>query len=424
MGNSTIQLGKMFDLVAARGIFDPRTGPSGFGDALSLNCANDTIADLICERFNWKWNSQIATPFYTNSWQQDYPQLAQPGGPIGWGEDLTAVDINNTQIPKPIAMPTPKWRRNLPRVNAYGVTGGGYLGCFTNLCWMYNKDLTIAQWPGANVTFYPLVGNGPTQQNPIMNMLDANGNILIVTTFGTTFSGTILAITGIEIVVVDGVITLTLTYSGDDVPFSAGLEVTLSGLTTDPGLNNMVLPIESTGTNTIRFTLESGSPLAETAETGSMAIAAGAPLLPVDATEGQTVPDGSVMWTCVSPNSQGFRIDNVPSATGVVWQVIPTYQLDPPTFTTMQQMINPLPDSYSRYFRRGLEFACLECSPNPGDMKREGQTRAEWLESLAKAMRQGDREINAYGLMPARGVIEGRGNGSGLITADNPWGTN
>jgi hypothetical protein len=337
MGNSTIQLSTMFDLVAARGIFDPRTAPSGFGDTMALDAANGVMADLICERFNWKFNSQIATPFYTNSWQQDYPQPAQPGGPIGWGEDLSAVDINNTQIPKPIAIPTPKWRRALPRLNAYGCYGGGYLGCFTNMCWMYNKDLTIAAWPGANVTFYPLVGAGLSKQNPIMNMLDANGNILIVTTFGTTGST--------------------------------------------------------------------------------------APSLPANSAEGATVTDGSVVWTCVSGNSQGFRIDNLPSATGITWQVIPVYQIDPPQFATMQVNIEPLPNSYSRHFRRGLEFACLECDPNPGSIKREDQTRQEWLEALAKAMRQGDRELNVYGLAPARGVIEPRGNGSSLITADNPWGT-
>lgn len=337
MGNSTIQLGKMFDLVAARGIFDPRTGPSGFGDALAMDCANSTIADLISPRFNWKFNSQIATPFYTNSWQQDYPQLAQPGGPIGWGEDLSAVDINNTQIPKPVAIPTPKWRRALPVLNAYGCYGGGYLGCFTNMCWMYNKDMQIAGWPGAGVTFFPLIGNGPTQANPIMNMLDANGNILIMTGFGVT------------------------------------------------------------GTT--------------------------APELPANTAEGETVTDGTVVWTCVSPNSQGFRIDNLPSATGVVWMVIPVYQLDPPEYTNMQAMIDPLPNSYSRYFRRGLEYACLECDPNPGSMKREGMNKEEWLEALIKSMRQGDREPNVYGLVPARGVVESRGNGGSLITADNPWGT-
>jgi hypothetical protein len=338
MGNSTISLGAMFDLVTARGIFDPRKGPSGYGDKLALSLGNDVMADLITERFNWKWNSQIATPFYTNSWQQDYPQPAQPGGPIGWGEDLSAVDINNTQIPKPLAMPTPKWRRALPRLNAYGCWGGGYLGCFNNLCWMYNKDLFIAEWPGADVTFYPLIGNGPSQQNPIMNMLDANGNILIVTTFGTTGST--------------------------------------------------------------------------------------APVLAANSPEGTTVADGSVVWTCVSPNSQGFRIDNLPSATGVVWQVIPVYQLDPPQFANIQAMINPLPNSYSRYFRRGLEYGCLECDPDkPGIVKREGQTREEWLAALLKAMRQGDREPNVYGLVPAAGVVEGRGRGGSLITADNPWGT-
>lgn len=329
MGNSTVKLGDMFDFVAYSGIPDPRKGPSGFGDKAALIIANGVMKTLVCERMNWKWNSAVAAPFYTNSWQQDYPQLAQPNGPIGWGEDITAININDTALPKPIMRPTPKWRKNLPR------TSCSLWGVF-NMCWMYNRDLTLGVWPGAGVVYQPLLGNGPTAQNPIMNFLDANGNILILTTFGTT------------------------------------------GLT--------------------------------------------APAAAVGAKEGVTVTDDSVVWTVVSPSSQGFRLDNLPGATAPVWQIIPVFQYDPPLFVNMQQTLDPIPDSYSLFFREGLESECLKASPNPADKERGREAYGIWQKGLMEALKQGDRETNIYGLQPASGVVDTRWARGGPITAGNPYG--
>ena len=333
MGNSTIKLGYVFDVIAAKGIPDPRGGPSGYGDQLALECANEVMADIVCERYNQKWNRAIAAPFFTNSFQQDYPQLAQAGGPIGWGEDGDVVEINNTYIPPP--MSNIKWRRGLSRTNLSRWWP-------QNMCWMYNSELFLGVWPGADVTFYPLLGSGaPAGQNPLLNMVDANGNILIVTVFGTT--GTV------------------------------------------------------------------------------------APVLPAASAEGTTVVDGTVTWTCVSPTSQGFRIDRLPSAAGPTLKILPYYQLDPPRFTTMQQMLDPIPDSFSRFFFRGLQAQCQLNSPNPQDVKRglESTERDKvtgepmWMKE-PKA--QGDRELNGYALLPAQSVVEPRWGPSLPRTADNPYG--
>jgi hypothetical protein len=188
------------------------------------------------------------------------------------------------------------------------------------------------------MVYSPLVGTGPQAQNPLMSMLDANGNILIVTGFGTT---------------------------GMTAPFAA-----------------------------------------------------------VNAAEGTTVTDGSVTWTVVLASSQGFRVDNLPSATGPTWQITPVFQVEPPLFTTMQQKLDPFPDSYARYFRRGLEYESLEASPNPALEKRLVLTKEQWLEALVKSKKQGDREPNAYSLLPAGSVVESRlgYNGDrGPYTADNPY---
>jgi hypothetical protein len=329
MGNSTISLGSMYDSLAARGIADPRKGASGYGDKLALEMANSVIADLICDRFNWKWNRAVAAAIYTNSWQQDYPQPRQAAGLIGWGEDCAGININNTALPKPLT--NIKWRRGLSRTSIS-------TWLTQNICWMYNGDLTLGAWPGAGMVYSPLVGTGPQAQNPLMSMMDANANILIVTGFGTT---------------------------GSVAPFAA-----------------------------------------------------------VNAAEGVTVTDGTVTWTVVLASSQGFRVDNLPSATGPTWQITPVFQIEPPTFTSMQQKLDPIPDSFARYFRRGLESECLQASPNPGDMKRGQQMRAEWQMALIESKKQGDREPNAYSLLPAGSVVESRlgYNGDrGPYTADNPY---
>lgn len=327
MGNSTKSIQSVYDTIVAKGVPDPRMNASGYGDTLALELASQVLAELICDRYNWKWNRATATPFLTNSWQQDYPQLAQAAGPIGWGEDCDEIDINNSVMPKPLW--NIKWRRGLSRTNTNSWRP-------MQICWMYNNELTLGFWPGADVVYSPLLTQTAQLQNPLMSMRDANGNILIVTGFGTT------------------------------------------------------------GTT--------------------------APQLAANSAEGATVDDGSVVWTCVSPTSQGFRLDVLPSATGPAYQLIPYYQLDPPVIISYDQMINPVPDSFSRFFYRGLESECLIASPNPADKSRGEAAKVAWLNALLDSKRQGDRELNVYGLIPASSPVDDRWDSQMRpYTADQPY---
>jgi hypothetical protein len=332
MGNSTLTIETVLDELAAKGGFDPRNAPSGFNLNLILGLASDTMADLITERFNWKFNRQIAAPFLTNSFQQDYPQPAQAAGLIGWGDDCDKIDINNTMIPKPVNVPGPPiWKRQLSRVSAQF---NGILGGPTAICWMYNNDLSYGTWPGAGQVYSPLITTGAGANNPIMNFIDANGNYLILTTFGTT------------------------------------------GLT-------------------------------------QPAAAANAP-------EGTTVTDGSCVWTVVSGTSQGFRIWPLPNQAGPVYQLIPSYQLEPPKVTTLQQTINPIPDSYARHFRRAFEYQCKGASSNPADKKEFLQDYPVWLRGLESMAKQADKSPNAYGLLPATSPVDQIWPGNYRYTADMP----
>lgn len=308
MGNSTVSLQNVIDWTKAKGIPVPTEQPSGYGTDLALKIGNDVMSDLVAERFNWKWNRATAAAFYTNSYQQDYPQIGLVN--IGWLEDADRVDINNTSFPKPIRQLT--CRKQLSRCSLSWTP-------IDQLCWMYNSELTYGVWPGAGIVFHPLVAS-QTSQNPIMSMIDANGNLLIVTTFGTTGS----------------------------VP----------------------------------------------------------PVLPVSSAEGTTVTDGSVVWTVVGPNSQGFRVYPLPGAAGPVWQVTPYYQILLQKLTILDSLINPIPDDYSRIFQTGFEISCKMSSPNPNDRAEGTKQYPLWLKSLLDAKKQGDREANAYGMLPATSPVE------------------
>ena len=145
-----------------------------------------------------------------------------------------------------------------------------------------------------------------------------------------------------------------------------------------------------------------------------------APSAPAASVEGTLVSDGTCVWMVVSGDSQGFRVDFLPNATGPTYQITPSYQLDPPRFSDYEQTLDPIPDSFSRHFQTGLESYCLTASPNPADKERGVKAFQIWMKSLTDIMLQGDHEQNTYGLIPATSAVESRWGWKGPFTADQP----
>src|SRR5215469_13658736 len=174
MGNSTRTLQDIVDVTAVLGDISPQANPSGYGPKTTLAIGTRTMRAMIARRFNWKWNSEIAPPFLTNSWQQDYPSLGLTD--IGWLEDYYFIDINNSHVPPP------QWparvERDLPAVGQilYAVWQGP-----SHVAWRYNRLLKTGVWPGPAVVYYPLLGQTQARQNAPMAILDGNNNILILT---------------------------------------------------------------------------------------------------------------------------------------------------------------------------------------------------------------------------------------------------
>lgn len=308
MGSSTVSLQSVVDLMKTMGTMSVSQAAGGYSQLTWLSIATDVVNDLISQKFNWKWNQFKVPSFWTNSFQCDYATVNQKG--IGWLESGMWTDINNTSLPKPrLAVqavrdlqPT-SWAASPPCKAAV----------------KQNSVLEQGVWPGPGVIYHPLLGATQSPQNPPLNILDANGNILVLTHFGVT--GT--------------------------VP----------------------------------------------------------PLVPIDSEAGTTFPDGSVVWTVANPFAQGFRINDMPPMSGVVYQIDLIAQANPPSFLTLSQMIDPIPDDYANSFRNGVFAYCHKYANDPELKRSFPMVRQQWIQEIMEAIKQGDREFEDAGFVPSRSSI-------------------
>jgi len=150
----------------------------GYAVQTLLTMATDVMSELISQRFNFKWNREKIPPFYTNSWQQDYAGFSSTWrAPIGWMEGAYWIDINNTALPKP-TYPVEVVRDLVPS----SISGNPP----AKIAWYPNEELIYGTWPGAGKAYTQPLGAVITPTNPPVNIVDANGNILVLTTYGTT----------------------------------------------------------------------------------------------------------------------------------------------------------------------------------------------------------------------------------------------
>jgi hypothetical protein len=119
-----------------------------------------------------------------------------------------------------------------------------------------------------------------------------------------------------------------------------------------------------------------------------------------------TVSDGGVIWTAVNPKAQGFRINPSPSQTGPVWRIAPIGQMKPITFRSLGQYLEPIPDDYFTYLQNGFFAQCYRRSPDPKVRAKFTDEFKIWMASLDAAVRQGSREPDDYGFVPASNVMD------------------
>jgi hypothetical protein len=175
MGNSTKTLQNIVDSVTSIGDLALNLPVGGWGNEPSLTIANDVMTELLSKKFPWKWNRKVVAPFYTNTLQHDYAQVSLTD--IGWIENASLIDINSTSLPKRL-----EWLEAVRDLARSSQSAGRPM----KICWLPNDQLVQGVWPGAGKVYTNPVGAIALPDNPTTNILDANGNILVLTTYGIT----------------------------------------------------------------------------------------------------------------------------------------------------------------------------------------------------------------------------------------------
>jgi hypothetical protein len=176
MGNSNITLQDVVDEVAVIGDLTPvLKATGGYAAQPALTIANSVMGEFISVRFPWKWNRVKIPPFVLTPLQQDYASINIYN--VGWLENGVRIDINNTQVPPP------SWKIVAVRDLEVDNSIGGFPG---EVCWFANNQLEFNQWPGPGTVYTNPIGQSAVNNNAWTNILDAEGNILVLTQYGTT----------------------------------------------------------------------------------------------------------------------------------------------------------------------------------------------------------------------------------------------
>lgn len=187
MGNSSVSIQSCLDFCQGFPDLNSVVPASGYSVKRVLQVANATLQKFLSSQMKWAFNRQTLPVGITNSWQQDYATNLVN---VAFLQDGTLLEINNTANPRPI------WPlevvQNLPATSQqYGRPGQIQVSL--------NRDLQYATWgasgigtagvtsnPQPNQTIINPIGQNITPANPILQVRDPNGNLWILTTFGTT----------------------------------------------------------------------------------------------------------------------------------------------------------------------------------------------------------------------------------------------
>ena len=197
---STITLQRILDKVLPLGDVNPvLVNVSGYQLEPFLTICTDVMTEIYSQSFPYKWNEVELPEFYTNSFQQDYALVDSDGESfydLEWLERGICVQMVTTANPKPWGyvevgrqltqatgsfVQNPGWRNptfvanSFPNYMLYYGTWGGT-----------DTDASLGNNPGAGSVYVsPLDSTAGQQQNPISQIRDENGNLLVVTTYGT-----------------------------------------------------------------------------------------------------------------------------------------------------------------------------------------------------------------------------------------------
>lgn len=199
---SVITLQNMLDKVLPLGDVNPvLVNVGGYQLEPFVTICTDVMTDICGVAFPHKWNEIKLPQFYTNSFQQDYVMLKPDGSSffgVEWLERGIVIEMTSTQLPKPwgyvecgrqLPQQTGTWNQvglwaNNPMFECntfpnymlyYGTWGAGDTG---NPSWGNN--------PGPGIVITPPLAANAQAANPIIQIIDINENIQVVTQYGTS----------------------------------------------------------------------------------------------------------------------------------------------------------------------------------------------------------------------------------------------
>jgi hypothetical protein len=189
MGNSSIQLQSEVDVAQTFGDIAPVLNVAGASLQPALTIANNVMNAFLAEETPWKFNQILIPVFYTNNQQQDY---AVPGlTTLAWLQGGIAIDINSGATPKPFRLI--EVNRDQRQQTATTFTNAFQSPLF-EVNWLPNDQLYYGVWgsngaslgndPVANSVYTSPLGAPSNPSNPITQIQDANGNLLVLTTYG------------------------------------------------------------------------------------------------------------------------------------------------------------------------------------------------------------------------------------------------
>lgn len=266
----------------------PILGASGYSQQPALTIANDVLMKILAQGMDWKWNRAQIPMFLSVSLQQDYVTQVTD---LGWLERGIRIDINNTANYNNGGI-KPFW--NLETVRE--LTQSSCPGYPFNASYIPNTLAQMGLWQ-PNFAYGCSYGQAMVPLTPLMQFVDANGNILFI-------DSTVLQLN----------------------PSSPGYW------------------------NDTPIVLPANAPYGTSGSTQ--------PLLAPDTEPGTTVLDGTVTWTVANPDAYAIRFNPVPAQTSWLFSLI--YQKKAPVFTDIKQSVTPIPNEYMYLFREGFVAACFE----------------------------------------------------------------
>lgn len=166
----------------------------GYSNLTMLAIATDVMNELCAQSFPWKWNAIEVPQFYTNSWQQDYALALTNLASLQRG---IVVNINSNSNPKPWGY-VEVVREQTQATGSWNGPCPFFSAPVFNVNWIPNNQLYYGTWgdtttgnntignnPVSGSVYTTLLGSNSMPSNPIMQIEDANSNLLVLTGFGT-----------------------------------------------------------------------------------------------------------------------------------------------------------------------------------------------------------------------------------------------